>query len=980
MRRWRTISFAAIAVASLPAQTRTLIRPGEPIAVIVAPHLRAYVPAAAAERLAPLVARADQIYGHMQRDAGFVPGAELNLLLADWYDVHNGFSFVVPLPVVQVELAPADPATRGFAGDDQIEHGLLRELATQIANDRNSGVRGLLEQVFGRLVPNDIASLFLWYLSTPAAQTQPRYWQVGVDAWAECTYGNPDSAWRGFGRDPLTQMVWRLDAAAELVPETEDWNANWHEWPFGERAAIYGAAYTRFLDGRFGKRASMWAFVRDHAERWAFTFDGGSEGITGTSHDKLLKLARDALLDEQRAVLAHLRTTPLTKLERRTRFDTLLGAPAWLPGGVLAFAAQPAQGRARLNLLSPAGDLTATGEPMLALANVRALPDWGDTNGVVFHELNWRGTSRLIVDGVQVGRRLLQPDAAPLDGDRRTVVAIQIVDGGGQQLSSFALRGDELGPPTQLPTQGTPWSPALRRGKDHAGELAWVETDASGSRLVLGSLGDPAARTVLWSVRGRILHPAWSHDGAQLFCCADHTGIANAYRITFAGGAARATAITNTGGGVIACVPSPDGKQLALIDHDQRGPFVATMPNDPATDVGSLPTIELVWPAPVEPDDNAVDARALRATPIPALPAGATSALVVEPYSGLREVRPLYWGATTFAVPEGGNGVYGLAADPLFTNVVQAGAGIGPAEQEPVGFFQYDHLAEPIEFGVRGSRSERTFAETVQLAGALLDYTEVVAGGEVRIGRGVFSLERQFRVYASIGAEHHDEVDESAARYVGGTYQKPPFRDTDGYIELTVGYDDSTYFPTSYAREDGFTTRFTYRYSGLFGDLERNRALADVSYTWSILPRAGHQIVVRSQAGWSDGDDTLQGNFTIGGGLTTALPRGYIDEAVDTGRHLIAGSLAYRLPLWRPFTSGTPAPLRARQIIAEVFGDTAQVGDEQIGDGGDWYTSVGAELFAQTEFADGVSPGIGIAFQLDGNRDVRFYFSLGVTL
>jgi hypothetical protein len=41
---------------------------------------------------------------------------------------------------------------------------------------------------------------------------------------------------------------------------------------------------------------------------------------------------------------------------------------------------------------------------------------------------------------------------------------------------------------------------------------------------------------------------------------------------------------------------------------------------------------------------------------------------------------------------------------------------------------------------------------------------------------------------------------------------------------------------------------------------------------------------------------------------------------------------------------------------------------------------VGAELFAQTEFANGVSPGIGVAVQLDGNRDTRFYFSLGVTL
>src|SRR5688572_12517649 len=284
MRRWRTISFAAIAVASLPAQTRTLIRPGEPIAVIVAKHLRAYVPAAASGRLRAIVARADQLYGHMQQDAAFVPSEQLTLLVADWYDGHNGYSFVTPFPLLQVELAPANPASPGFAGGNEFERLVMHELAHLVANDRNSGVRGGLEWLFGRVVPNDIASLALWYLSTPANQTQPRFWQAGLGVWAEAVYADPNSAWRGRGRDPLTHMVWRLDAAAAELPPTDDWPEVWHQWPFADRALVYGVAYTRFLDARFGGRASMWAFVRDHAGKWPFTFDGGAEGITGTTH------------------------------------------------------------------------------------------------------------------------------------------------------------------------------------------------------------------------------------------------------------------------------------------------------------------------------------------------------------------------------------------------------------------------------------------------------------------------------------------------------------------------------------------------------------------------------------------------------------------------------------------------------------------------------------------------------------------------
>jgi hypothetical protein len=223
-------------------------------------------------------------------------------------------------------------------------------------------------------------------------------------------------------------------------------------------------------------------------------------------------------------------------------------------------------------------------------------------------------------------------------------------------------------------------------------------------------------------------------------------------------------------------------------------------------------------------------------------------------------------------------------------------------------------------------------------------------------------------------------VNDSARGYQGGSYVKAPFRDTDGYLELTIGYDGAFAYPTSYTREDGAFVRGVYRHSGIFGELERNLAFVDTGYTWSLFPAAGHQFVVRGQVGWSDGDDTLQGNFSIGGGLFTGLPRGYINEAVATGRYLVGGSVAYRLPLWRPFAGASTAPFRSRQLVLEVFGDTAQIDDRRLagGDADGWFWSVGAEVFANVEFFDGVvSPGLGVACQLDGEQDVRAYFTLG---
>ncbi len=964
--------------AALPAQS--LIWPGEDVATLDAEHLRAYVPAASADRLKPLIARADQILAHMQADAGFVPDGKLRLLVADWLGDHNGFSFVTPFPLVQIELAPSLPESTIFAGGHDAERTLIHEFAHELSNDRNAGFRGALESVFGRVLPNDVLSLLLWYLSTPAHQTMPRFWQEGLGVWAETSYADPNSVWAGRGRDPLTHMVWRLDAAAGGIPDESEWRITQHEWPFGGAAYTYGTAYLRWLEGNVGERAAVWRLVQDQADMWPFLYDRGPRQALGRRHQALLATARRALQAEQEANLALLRGAAVTATQRKTPEDMLVAAPAWQDFD-LVFAAKPAQGRARLHTLHRSwtlGPLQGSNTPTLALGAMRALPD----GGVVYHEFNWRGIGKVVLDGHAVGWRLLQPDATARCNGERVLVAIRLRDGGGQDLVRFVVRDGELDAGAVVPTENVPWSPALRPGSDHGGELAWVETDDQGSQLVLGSLPDGAARRVLWRVRGRILHPVWTADGRALFCCADHTGVANAWHIDLAGTEPNVRPVTNVLGGVVACVPSPDGRELAIVDHDHRGPFVALLSADPTTWVQTVPTIELPWPAPR--GQGGAEARpgqapaAHQPTPIPPLPAGAADALVAEPYSGLAELRPRFWAPSTFAVPTGGYGAYGLLCDPLLTNVVELGAGIGYVEQEPVGFVGYSHLGSTLEYGFAGGRSELTFAETVRRGGTLYDYTETVAGGEVRVGRGLYALERTFVLYGACGIESHDEVDDAARKYAGGTYVKAPFRDVERYVEARIGYDDSTFYPTSYWFEDGFRVLASYRHSGLGGDLDRNRALADAGYTWSLFPAAGHQLVLRAQAGWSDGDDTLQGNFSIGGGLSTGLPRGYYDSAVATGRHLLAGSLAYRFPLWRPFVASSTTPFRGRQLVLELFGDTAQISDDHLGGDGDWFTSVGGELHANFEFADGIlNPGIGVAAQLDGERDVRAWFTLG---
>ena len=130
----------------------------------------------------------------MAQRAGYVITRPLRVLLSSNLDEHNGFSTVIPFPLVQVELAPARPRSGIFDGGDYLERTLTHEFAHHLSNDRNHGFRGVLESIFGRVLPSEPLSLLLFYLSTPAHITMPSFWHEGLAQWAETAYAPPGTS------------------------------------------------------------------------------------------------------------------------------------------------------------------------------------------------------------------------------------------------------------------------------------------------------------------------------------------------------------------------------------------------------------------------------------------------------------------------------------------------------------------------------------------------------------------------------------------------------------------------------------------------------------------------------------------------------------------------------------------------------------------------------------------------------------------
>ncbi|MGA1867233.1 MAG: hypothetical protein ACMUJM_01680 [bacterium] len=948
--------------------------------VIEGKHITATVPSDAVEILRPQIAQLDEIFAFMCQEAGYTPKKKLVVIISDEHDILNGWATYLPRPVVELNLSPGSYGAFFFPIDRRLELIAIHEFTHILNMEPNYGMRGLLEDIFGRIIPNDALSLLLFYFSTPPQATMPTFWLEGMAQWAETKYSPPYSIWGGRGRDTYTHMIWRLDAAEGKIPEVDEWRSSYIHWPEGSMPYNYGLAYTRYLDSVYGDKASVWDLALNQAKNWPFFFREGSLPLLPKNHAVLIEEARSTLLEEQEDILRQLNAVPPTPVRRLTPIDHKFGPPAWTSDDRLfASAYRPYASRNRYVYIDKDGNLEASNLPAYEITAVRRSPGGSLVTSNLIKTPQARLRSRISIvrpsgTTINLGLRLAQPDLSEhIFGDADGLMALHFTSGGGQELCVYRFDGENLVHMYTLPSQGIPWSPTFRpKGNRPLQEIAWVETDEQSSQLVLAPLDDLSHRKVLISLRGRIIHPCWNSDGSELFYCSDVTGVSNAYRLKVSqeGTPLAAMPVTHTIGGIHACVPSPDSKELAIIDHDRSGPFIARIPNNPDTDLALVPEIAITWPSQaasfIEPPHH-----------------HNPPSLKEYPYNGLRHLEFQYWTPTTMVTDTGGIGIQIAIGDPVGNHLLNAGIGEGYETDKGVGQAYYGYYGGArTNILLTGFALESTFTErVVSLFGELFNYTEYIRGGTASLEFELSGIETQCEAVLGVGYRHSEAVESVADIYAQKIIiSSSPFEGKAQFAQAILYYNDTTFYPTSYNPEDGVRFSLFYRHSGygMGGDLDQKRALAEIGYVFTIAPQRGHQFETRAITGWSDGDLYLQGAFTMGGNSFdgSGIPRGY-PSTITTGPYLGAYTAAYRFPLYRPFKGIGTTPFEIRQVVLENFFDAGIISPDEPFGQGNWFRSVGAELTLDMRFFNiPLRPGFQFTRQLDGNEDSHIIFVL----
>ena len=846
----------------------------------------------------------------------------------------------------------ADPW--GPGGPRQAEVRARRVLSRICLTERIPGWRGRLAGLLGDQMPGDPLGMVTMLLVLPAEDSFPPWWTEALLAWCIREDGGPaDSAYR-----TLSHTVLRLEANA--MPDPSHWRTDAQSWPYTLRTRVYGQAYGESLADRFP--AQFAEMANAHAASVPFWFSDAPTSVVGKNHHALLAEIAADIAAHQRKDVATISGAGLVVAPRLTPVGCELAEIAWEDDQVLVdreveiygagervirrgrdgvrmtswFASAPAGGAkhdlrrgADGNLLGTAAALDIHGR---FLAHVRRAGN-PDTTSM----------------------RLRQPDVTPSGSD---LVAIRLTAGGGQQLVRVPAKPGDLNHAESIAViqdDAVPWSPVVR---PDGRVVVWIERTATTSRLVRASLPDFKDRQVLWEVTGTMLEPCFTPDGAAVIVCSDVTGVFNAWRVPLAGNPPEA--LTNTLGSVIACVTSPDGTTLAVIDFDRNGAYFGLLP---AATRAAPPNIRIPLPVPAPHIADPV------ATPV-----------TVSKGDGVHDVGYLSIVPSTSPSTLGGNQLlgsefgYGLQAhfgDPARRSHAVLGVGMGDSNQV-VGIARYEslHLA-PFQLALEAHRHSDIYQDLISTGAGREDYPETVTGGRLELNVLPF-------VGFAAGIDHYAEVDGSGPNLTNDQ-SKQVFQGNERYLELQFNLDTRRLYPMSVSPETGIALTVDARKSGFGGQLVRDRVIGQLEGTLSTWPEMGQQLVGRVVDGWSDGHEPLQSDFAVGGKTlnSTTILRGY-RHVEDVGDHLGGWSLAYRMPLWRPQFGSTTRPWYFRQFVFEGFFDAAKASTDHAFGNGQWYRSAGGQLTAEFDFwVIRLAPGIRVTRQLDGDRQWQGEFVLG---
>lgn len=866
----------------------------------------------------------------------------IQIVLADQSDDANGLTMVFPYPLVRLTIAASDGTDELGNYESWLRLLLTHELAHVVHIDMARGLARVGRHVFGRapfLFPNGAAAS----------------WMVEGLATREETRGTAF----GRGRDSGARMLIRMAALEDGFPREDQATAGRDRWPGGHAPYLFGEAFLRDLEGRFGTR-TVPDLARAHAA-WPLPYLDEITSLVvtrGSFADRWGEWARStrAAAESEAAGLTARGLTPTTALTSRGVRQA--GARFSPDGAWIAYTSGSLTRQPEIRVMSADG----TSDRVVALRNGGSGLTWTPDGGALIfdepdvHELFRFWSDLKVVDlatrhvrRLTRGLRAMDPDVTP---DGRSVVFVRRTEN-GSELAIAALDGT-LERDLTRSAPGTIWSkPRVSPRGDALVAARW----APGGFLdvLLLDLATGGLRQLTHD-RAKDAEPTWSPDGGHVVFRSDRDGISNLYALRLADDAI--LRITRVLGGAFA--PGLDPRAPEDVGHGAGSRLVFSSYSSAGYDLHETAVAFADLP-PAEPFTDHF---------APARPDPAPAPSAVRPYRPWSQLLPRYWmpyvggsaDATRF-------GVTTSASDPLLRH----------------SYLLTVHRTRQSErWGFEGGYAYDRYRPTLFFTAK--DVTDPMDDGLVRTRQVVlgasYPLSRSVRSSQSVGLAWRGEE-----QHFDGWQDYCPERKLSG-LEASWTLSSVRQYPFTVSPVEGARLRVSAeRELRALGSEASLLKLAVDGRTYLRI-RETHALALRGGAATTLGERAMRRTFAIGGfpsgglfdlyGARPAVLRGYPDGAFS-GRHLVYANAEFRFPLVHPQRGLWSLPAFVRHLHGAVFVDVGQAWTGEF-TGCRMKTGVGAALGADT-FMGHVLPVtgmVGLARGLSEKGETRLYFRLGL--
>ncbi|MEO0079609.1 MAG: hypothetical protein ABIK44_02915 [candidate division WOR-3 bacterium] len=493
----------------------------------------------------------EEVHATLTPVVGWVPDGRTQVVIADFYDFHNGWA--APLPDNTITIIPTPPAGSRVNDDNWLRTLIIHEYSHILQFDMAKGTSALLRKLFGRLViPNAI--LPVWLTEGYAVYNETRF--------------------TGFGRLRSSEHEMMLRCASlskRLLSIDRCGTYELQRFPAGTAPYLYGSRFLAHLARKVGPDAPD-RFNHANAGYPPFFENCAARSVYKSDLCRLWQRWLDSVRTSSAAAESLISRQPLTRLSRLTNEGFWTGSPCWSLGGREVYyiadngreypaikAIDPATGDSRVlhrGLLTGSMSLSPDGR-QLAFAEFRL-----SRNGYWFSDIFSLELATGRLTQLTHNLRARDPDFAP---DTSLLVFVTNHDG-QNDLCLLDLKTGTVSNLTETQDRTSFHSPRFSPG----GRLIAVGVNRPGgySDIELIDL------TTGWTIpvthdRCLDLSPCWSRTGKTLFFVSDRTGLFNLYGYNIE--SQQLFRCTNVLAGVFEPAVSPDNRRIALVSYSADG-------------------------------------------------------------------------------------------------------------------------------------------------------------------------------------------------------------------------------------------------------------------------------------------------------------------------------------------------------------------------------------------------------------------------